>query len=126
MDVYDYSPLADARRFQYGTPPIPSIYAGIAGIELMEEIGIEETRAHVQELNRRLIDGVEELRRTVVTPRKRERRGALVCVRSTRRRRARGGARARGHRHLVARRQPARLGTRLQLDGGRRRESLQR
>ena len=30
---------ADARRFQSGTPPVPAIYAGIAGIELMQEIG---------------------------------------------------------------------------------------
>ena len=39
MDIQDYSPAHDARRFQAGTPPIPSIYAGIAGIELMKEIG---------------------------------------------------------------------------------------
>jgi selenocysteine lyase/cysteine desulfurase len=82
MDVSDYSPAHDARRFQYGTPPVPSIYAGIAGIELMEEIGVEDTRAHVEELNRRLIDGLDDLRATVATPRKRRRRGALVCVRS--------------------------------------------
>ena len=82
MDVSDYSPAADARRFQYGTPPIPSIYAGVAGVELMEEIGVEATRAHVEELNRRLIDGLDDLRATVVTPRQRRRRGALVCVRS--------------------------------------------
>ena len=82
MDVSDYSPARDARRFQYGTPPIPAIYAGIAGIELMEEIGVEDTRGHVEELNRRLIDGLDDLRATVVTPRKRRRRGALVCVRS--------------------------------------------
>ena len=47
MDIQDYSPAPDARRFQAGTPPIPSIYAGIAGIGLMQEIGIAETRAHV-------------------------------------------------------------------------------
>jgi selenocysteine lyase/cysteine desulfurase len=82
MDVSDYSPARDARRFQYGTPPIPSIYAGIAGLELMREIGVEDTRAHVAELNRRLIDGLDDLRATVVTPHKRRRRGALVCVRS--------------------------------------------
>ena len=56
----------DARRFQAGTPPIPSIYAGIAGIELMKEIGIAETRAHVAQLNETLIAGVDELGGTVV------------------------------------------------------------
>jgi selenocysteine lyase/cysteine desulfurase len=83
MDIHDYSPAATARRFQAGTPPIPSIYAGIAGIELMESIGIEETREHVLELNERLIAGVDELGGTVVTPRKRKRHGALICVKST-------------------------------------------
>ncbi|MGH3084384.1 MAG: aminotransferase class V-fold PLP-dependent enzyme [Gaiellaceae bacterium] len=82
MDAWDYSPSATARRFQSGTPPIPSIYAGIAGIELMEEIGIEETREHVLGLNAHLIAGIEELGGTVVTPQKRKRHGALICVRS--------------------------------------------
>src|SRR2546428_9980104 len=35
MDHTDYSPARTAARFQSGTPPVPSIYAGIAGIELM-------------------------------------------------------------------------------------------
>jgi selenocysteine lyase/cysteine desulfurase len=82
MDIDDYSPSPTARRFQSGTPPIPAIYAGIAGMELLEEIGIAETRAHVNELNEQLISGVESLGGTVVTPRAAEKRGALVCVRS--------------------------------------------
>jgi selenocysteine lyase/cysteine desulfurase len=83
MDIYDYSPSPTARRFQSGTPPVPSIYAGIAGIELMQEIGIAETREHVNALNERLIAGVDELGGTVVTPREPEKRGALICIRST-------------------------------------------
>jgi selenocysteine lyase/cysteine desulfurase len=83
MDITDYSPSPTARRFQSGTPPVPAIYAGIAGLELMEEIGVAETRAHVTALNERLIGGVDELGGVVVTPRDPEKRGALVCVRST-------------------------------------------
>jgi selenocysteine lyase/cysteine desulfurase len=83
MDINDYSPSPTARRFQSGTPPVPSIYAGIAGLELMEEIGVAATRAHVTELNERLIAGVDDLGGTVVTPRASEKRGALVCIRST-------------------------------------------
>ena len=51
MDVHDYSPSPTARRFESGTPPVPAIYAGVAGIELIEELGIAETRAHVNGLN---------------------------------------------------------------------------
>jgi selenocysteine lyase/cysteine desulfurase len=82
MDAWDYSPSSTARRFEAGTPPVPAIYAGIAGIELMQEIGIAETREHVQGLNRRLIDGLDGLKAPIATPRRAKRRGALVCVRS--------------------------------------------
>ena len=83
MDHTDYSPARTAARFQSGTPPVPSIYAGIAGIQLMQEIGIAATRAHVQDLNSRLIAGLDDLRAKMVTPRRPKRRGALICVRST-------------------------------------------
>ena len=83
MDHTRYAPSPTARRFQSGTPPVPSIYAGIAGIELMLEIGVAETREHVSALNDRLIAGVDDLGGTVVTPRDREKRGALVCIAST-------------------------------------------
>jgi selenocysteine lyase/cysteine desulfurase len=83
MDHTDYSPSATARRFQSGTPPVPNIYAGIAGIELMEEIGIAETREHVSALNDRLIAGVDELGGSIATARAPESRGALICIRST-------------------------------------------
>jgi selenocysteine lyase/cysteine desulfurase len=82
MDIHDYSPASTARRFEAGTPPIPPIYAGIAGIELMQEIGIAETEAHVRQLNAALHDGLDELGARVVTPRAPEQSGALVCVAS--------------------------------------------
>jgi selenocysteine lyase/cysteine desulfurase len=83
MDHTDYSPAHTAARFQSGTPPVPSIYAGIAGMQLMQEVGIAETREHVLALNARLIDGLDELRAKLATPRRPKRRGALVCVKST-------------------------------------------
>jgi selenocysteine lyase/cysteine desulfurase len=82
MDHRDYSPATTAARFQSGTPPVPAIYAGVAGIELMQEIGVAETRDHVLALNSRLLEGLDELRAQVVTPRRPKRRGALVCVKS--------------------------------------------
>ena len=81
MDHTDYSPAHTAARFQSGTPPVPAIYAGIAGIELMQEIGIASTRAHVNKLNEHLVAGVDELGAAVATPR--ELHGALMCVKST-------------------------------------------
>jgi selenocysteine lyase/cysteine desulfurase len=40
----DYSPHASARRFDAGTPPVPSLYAGVAGISLVEEAGCRRSR----------------------------------------------------------------------------------
>ena len=81
MDHTDYSPSHTAARFQSGTPPVPAIYAGIAGIELMQEIGIAATREHVNKLNEHFVEGVDELGATLATPR--DLHGALMCVKST-------------------------------------------
>ena len=82
MDISDYSPAADARRFDSGTPPVPNIYAGVAGISLVEEAGTAAIEAHVAALSAELIDGLEALGANVVTPRAARARGPLVCVRS--------------------------------------------
>ncbi len=82
MDISDYSPHATARRFDAGTPPVPNIYAGVAGLSLVEEAGVDAIERHVRELNTQLIAGLHELGATVVTPDDPARRGPLVCVRS--------------------------------------------
>jgi selenocysteine lyase/cysteine desulfurase len=83
MDISDYSPAADARRFDAGTPPVPNIYAGLAGMSIVEEAGTAAIEEHISGLTARLIDGLDELGATVVTPRDPGRRGPLVCVKST-------------------------------------------
>ena len=47
---------------------MPNIYAGVAGLSLIEETGVPAIEAHVRGLNTRLIDGLDELGATVVTP----------------------------------------------------------
>ncbi len=61
MDISDYSPHASARRFDAGTPPVPSIYGGLAGMAIVEQAGVEAIEAHVRTLNRRLLTGLDEL-----------------------------------------------------------------
>ena len=112
MDIRDYSPSPTARRFESGTPPVPAIYAGIAGIELMQEIGVAETRAHVSGLNQQLLEGARRARRDgrdAARPRAaRSARLRRVDGRS----RARRGARQRRDRHELPRREPPDLGAR--------------
>ena len=83
MDISDYSPAADARRFDAGTPPVPNIYGGLAGMSLIEVAGTAAIEEHVAGLTSRLIAGLDELGATVATPRDPAQRGPLVCVRST-------------------------------------------
>jgi selenocysteine lyase/cysteine desulfurase len=83
MDISDYSPAADARRFDPGTPPVPNIYAGVAGMSIIEEAGTAAIEEHIAGLTARLIDGLEELGAHVPTPRDPARRGPLVTVKST-------------------------------------------
>jgi selenocysteine lyase/cysteine desulfurase len=83
MDISDYSPAGDARRFDAGTPPVPNIYAGLAGMGLVDEAGVEAIEAHVRGLVDSLLAGLDELGATVATPRGDGERGPLVCVAST-------------------------------------------
>jgi selenocysteine lyase/cysteine desulfurase len=80
MAIDKYDPATDARRFEAGTPPVPSLYAAAAGIELMLEIGIEATRAHVSGLHIQLREGIAQLGGTVVTPMSGQ--GPMVAVAS--------------------------------------------
>ena len=82
MSIADYSPHASARRFDSGTPPVPALYAGVAGVSLVEETGVPAIADHVAGLVGRLLDGLASLGATVVTPTDPARRGPLVCVRS--------------------------------------------
>jgi selenocysteine lyase/cysteine desulfurase len=83
MSIADYSPHATARRFDSGTPPVPSLYPGVAGMELIAEVGVPAIEAHVSRLVDALLAGLDELGATVVTPRAPAERGALICVLST-------------------------------------------
>lgn len=82
MDISDYSPHRSARRFDSGTPPVPNIYAGVAGLSLIHETGTQAIEQHIAELTDRLVEGLREIRAHVVTPLDPAKRGPLVCVRS--------------------------------------------
>jgi selenocysteine lyase/cysteine desulfurase len=83
MSIADYSPHATARRFDSGTPPVPSLYPGVAGMELVAEVGVPAIEAHVRDLVALLLAGLDELGATVATPRAEGEHGPLICVMST-------------------------------------------
>ncbi|WP_256839622.1 aminotransferase class V-fold PLP-dependent enzyme [Ornithinimicrobium faecis] len=81
MSIEGFDPAADARRFEAGTPAVPSLFAGAAGLALMLEIGVESTAAHVAGLCTQLREGVAEIGGTVATPATAA--GPMIAVRST-------------------------------------------
>jgi selenocysteine lyase/cysteine desulfurase len=83
MSIADYSPHSSARRFDSGTPPVPSLYPGVAGMELIAEVGVQAIERHIAELVERLLAGLDELGAAVATPRAAGERGPLICVVST-------------------------------------------
>lgn len=68
FDVKHLDLAEDARRFEAGTPPIPSIYAAGAGIALLQEIGLENVSQQVGTLTQALIQGARGLGIRVKTP----------------------------------------------------------
>jgi len=62
MSIADYSPHATARRFDSGTPPVPSLYPGVAGVQIIAEAGVPAIEAHVSSLVDRLLAGLGEAR----------------------------------------------------------------
>jgi selenocysteine lyase/cysteine desulfurase len=83
MDHRRYAPSPTARRFQSGTPPVPNLFAGLAGIDLIRGVGVTAVESHVQNLVDRFRAGLDEMGATVVTPADRDRRAAMVAVAST-------------------------------------------
>lgn len=74
----EYAP--GARRFEYGTPPVPAAYTVTAGMETLLEFGVENVRERVVELTRYLIESVEDRGFAVATPHEDDRRGGVVNV----------------------------------------------
>ena len=79
LDIYAHAPSKSARRFESGTPPNPNLYAGLAGLELVQSVGTEAIAAHLLELTDTLKQGARERGFCVATP---DDHGALVALKS--------------------------------------------
>lgn len=56
FDVTELRLRRDARRFELGTPAVPTVYTARAGLEIIAEIGVERIRARVSSLTEDLLD----------------------------------------------------------------------
>jgi len=83
MDIHANSPSPTARRFEGGSPPVPNLYAAIAGIEMLNSVGMDKIRQHIIGLTDQLIAGVEDIGGSIATPKSVDQRGAMIAIRST-------------------------------------------
>jgi selenocysteine lyase/cysteine desulfurase len=82
MDIYANTPSPSARRFESGTPPIPNIYAALAGMKLIQSVGMDTIEQHIQEITGAIKEGAMRRGFNLVSPVDPRRHGALITLRS--------------------------------------------
>ena len=82
MDIYANTPAPTARRFESGTPPVPSLYAGVAGMKLIQSVGLEKIQAEIGELTGAIKEGAMRRGFNLASPVDPEKHGALITLRS--------------------------------------------
>ncbi|MGH8874906.1 MAG: aminotransferase class V-fold PLP-dependent enzyme [Acidimicrobiia bacterium] len=82
MDIQANTPSLTARRFESGTPPVPSIYAGLAGMRLIRSIGLGPVEERIRELTTAIKEGAQERGFRLASPAEPARHGALITLRS--------------------------------------------
>ena len=83
MDISKYDPAKDARRFEAGTPNVPSLYAAQAGLKLLLEVGVENAWSVSSQLHDQLRAGVIELGGVCATPELPGEHGPMLAIAST-------------------------------------------
>jgi selenocysteine lyase/cysteine desulfurase len=68
FDVKLFDPAPGARRFESGTPPIPTIYGASAGVKLLQDLGINVVAEQIRVLAKALIDGASDMGLQIKTP----------------------------------------------------------
>jgi selenocysteine lyase/cysteine desulfurase len=75
----DLSPTA--RRFESGSPSVPNVYAAMPGIQLLQEIGMENVADHIKKLTQSLLSFAHDLGIQTKTPD--DSAGPLVVLQAT-------------------------------------------
>ncbi|MCA1686357.1 MAG: aminotransferase class V-fold PLP-dependent enzyme [Planctomycetia bacterium] len=70
---------ADAWRFLHGTPDVPALYAAMAGLEIINEVGVAAIRAKSERQTARLLALADARGYRCTTPRDPARRGGTVA-----------------------------------------------
>lgn len=82
MDIYANTPHPTARRFESGTPPVPNTYAAVAGIKLVQSVGVEKIERQLKVLTGALKEGIMKRGFNLMSPVDPTKHGAMITVRS--------------------------------------------
>ena len=80
FDLHGFRYREDARRFEVGTPALPTIHTALGGQEILDEVGMEAVVARNRALTDRLVDGCRDAGLELAVPEP-DRRSAIVMVR---------------------------------------------
>ncbi len=62
---------------------MPNLYAGLAGLQLLQSVGIEPIQQHIAILDQALVDGAVARGYALATPTTPDAHGAMIALRST-------------------------------------------
>jgi selenocysteine lyase/cysteine desulfurase len=82
FDSSGFKPHASARKFEMGTPAVAAVYAGGAGLDIVNRVGPEAIRRRTGELVRDLFERLQDAGYDLATPEKEDERAGIVMVRS--------------------------------------------
>ncbi len=82
MDNSAHTPAPNARKFEAGSPPVPNLYATLAGIKVVQQVGPANIRCEVLTLTNAIKEGAMRRGWNLVSPVDPNRHGALVTLRS--------------------------------------------
>jgi kynureninase len=80
FDIDDDDPRSDAMRMMNGTPSIPAYYAAIAGLDIINEVGVDCIREKSRRLTGRLLSQVDANGFASAAPRDPDRLAGTVAV----------------------------------------------
>lgn len=81
FDIRDFRFHDDARRFEMGTPALPTVHTALGGQEILEEVGTSAIFQRNRELASLLISGCEERGYPLTIPEDQNQRSAIVMIR---------------------------------------------
>jgi len=80
FDIRDFQPHDDARRFEMGTPALPTVHTALGGQEIIDEVGMETIEARNRELTDFLLVGCHDAGFRLTVAADPEHRSAIVMI----------------------------------------------